>query len=616
MLYLNPAETSERLLSGRLVTASLSADSYLSYDAISWAWGKCQAQSFVSIDGQRCSIPRRLDHCLRSLLGSSPSHPCFWVDALCVDQFNPREREQQVKLMDQIFYRANGVFVWLDRDEGWSETVSEVYHLRSLEDIRKFEPLVSFAFCQALASDWWKRLWPMQEVVLASDLQLCFDVGGRARMHMSCVRALIRWCEPFEEKSHQFGYEPDEMLRQLQEEHDMAKTEKWPNRSKHTVLRSDRRQQRSNHGVDSPSRFWLQALNCLERLQWLKDLRRRIPPLIDSASMNLIASSDDLRRRAYESSLIIYESRLAGTTDARDRVYGLLGVCAYLFGSDFLNPSYDQPTDLVYTKFAKRLYQRTGSLVFLNQVCPFTHTESNLPSWVPDLGSRYDHRCERQRLNNWFMYHASARVDQWASIQRFRNNKQKEDPVRGHDLEDEAMLQCQGVEFSAVTIPCAGLYDGTTTLGSPAMMMDIISSWKDSFEEACQDVNHKTRQIAFAHTLVRSLAEDCTVITREEDAIEDAKILIGDLRNHATTFTVNGAADTDLSSLPFAYWRCYHHLKDQRFFIADNGFVGLGPLDVQSGDTLAVLAGGNVPYVLRKCEQFPDSKDEVKRFFV
>jgi len=42
--------------------------------------------------------------------------------------------------------------------------------------------------------------------------------------------------------------------------------------------------------------------------------------------------------------------------------------------------------------------------------------------------------------------------------------------------------------------------------------------------------------------------------------------------------------------------------------------IGLGTADTQTGDVLAVLAGGNVPYVLRHNREF--KFDEAQRYFV
>ena len=44
-----------------------------------------------------------------------------------------------------------------------------------------------------------------------------------------------------------------------------------------------------------------------------------------------------------------------------------------------------------------------------------------------------------------------------------------------------------------------------------------------------------------------------------------------------------------------------------RFFVTSGGRPGLGPPDMQAGDCVVVLMGGNVPYILRKSQQDSES---------
>ena len=37
----------------------------------------------------------------------------IWIDAICIDQTNQRERNLQVNLMGEIYHRARAVVVWL-----------------------------------------------------------------------------------------------------------------------------------------------------------------------------------------------------------------------------------------------------------------------------------------------------------------------------------------------------------------------------------------------------------------------------------------------------------------------------------------------------------------------
>lgn len=51
-----------------------------------------------------------------------------------------------------------------------------------------------------------------------------------------------------------------------------------------------------------------------------------------------------------------------------------------------------------------------------------------------------------------------------------------------------------------------------------------------------------------------------------------------------------------------------HNLRDhirsstmrRRFFISKKGYIGLAPANARIGDTVSIIHGGNVPYVLRQ----------------
>jgi hypothetical protein len=62
------------------------------------------------------------------------------------------------------------------------------------------------------------------------------------------------------------------------------------------------------------------------------------------------------------------------------------------------------------------------------------------------------------------------------------------------------------------------------------------------------------------------------------------------------------------------YGHYFERLADKacngrRFFVTRRGFMGIGPLRARTGDAIAILKGGNVPYILRHDrEEVPDDK--------
>ena len=152
------------------------------YDALSYVWGSLQPEVPITCDGKSCLISRSLDQALRSL--RQKEKPLYmWIDAMCINQKNVLERNEQVARMKQIYQCAEKVCIWLgDNDE-------ETYLvLRLLEAHRKkaHEPWFSVrtefgphapewaAMIRWLNRPWFWRVWTIQEARVARNAVVCF----------------------------------------------------------------------------------------------------------------------------------------------------------------------------------------------------------------------------------------------------------------------------------------------------------------------------------------------------------------------------------------------------------------------------------------------------------
>jgi hypothetical protein len=82
------------------------------YEALSYTWGSPDVMKAISIDGQTCSVRENLWLALYHLRLKNTSR-VLWIDALCIDQNDARERNHQVAQMDKVFKHAKRVLVWL-----------------------------------------------------------------------------------------------------------------------------------------------------------------------------------------------------------------------------------------------------------------------------------------------------------------------------------------------------------------------------------------------------------------------------------------------------------------------------------------------------------------------
>lgn len=130
---------------------SLNDYQYFEYDALSYTWGNpvleiprdlpladCLPQSFITtpiqgngqnvetrhsilstirVNGKQHEVTENLYSALRRLRQIDRKH-FLWVDAICINQEDLRERSEQIKLMGDIYRNAKEVLIWLGDESG------------------------------------------------------------------------------------------------------------------------------------------------------------------------------------------------------------------------------------------------------------------------------------------------------------------------------------------------------------------------------------------------------------------------------------------------------------------------------------------------------------------
>ncbi|OJD33896.1 het domain protein [Diplodia corticola] len=169
------------------------------YDALSYTWGTAAPDKPIVVNNdRRLLVTDNLARAMRRF-----RHPAetvsLWIDQLCIDQSNDRERSRQVAMMGTIYRSARKVIVWLgEGDDGPAQLSNIRPGLRLagqiLEKLRedpglKFDWSTSFGSAgagflpragnkpwQALAAilrrPWFGRMWVIQEVVLSSSIEV------------------------------------------------------------------------------------------------------------------------------------------------------------------------------------------------------------------------------------------------------------------------------------------------------------------------------------------------------------------------------------------------------------------------------------------------------------
>lgn len=127
------------------------------YEALSYVWGDPKETLPILIGKHSFDVTINL-HSALSRLRNHSLERVLWVDAICIDQNNHNEKEDQIRSMANIYGQANRVVVWLGDDADDSH--------QALEDIRiaaKEESTDTMYNNQAvialLQRPWFERIW-------------------------------------------------------------------------------------------------------------------------------------------------------------------------------------------------------------------------------------------------------------------------------------------------------------------------------------------------------------------------------------------------------------------------------------------------------------------------
>lgn len=165
-------------LHARLLTVSL--DNAPPFEAFSYVWGNQQNPGSLNLDGHLLDITNNLEAALLQLRSETHDR-LLWVDAICINQADLKERSEQVYLMRDIYIKATRTIVWLGKAEANSDLAMKflgelgahpspedfvLRTLRTRQDNALYDSINSLFKQKA----YWRRLWIVQEVICATDV--------------------------------------------------------------------------------------------------------------------------------------------------------------------------------------------------------------------------------------------------------------------------------------------------------------------------------------------------------------------------------------------------------------------------------------------------------------
>ncbi|KAK5710073.1 hypothetical protein LTR17_019186 [Elasticomyces elasticus] len=167
--------TNDDQLACRLVTTPL--EDAPRYEAMSYVWGTPEPSGLVQCQGTRITITTNLAHGLRRVRDPDVLR-VLWADQICINQADLNERSAQVKMMGKVFSLATCVIIWLGMDDPHNpqaaiaaKFISKLARLSGMPHDTLEVPPISDPYWAALETiyslPYFRRVWTYQEMVLA-----------------------------------------------------------------------------------------------------------------------------------------------------------------------------------------------------------------------------------------------------------------------------------------------------------------------------------------------------------------------------------------------------------------------------------------------------------------
>jgi hypothetical protein len=514
------------------------------YEALSYTWGDLTSRGRIYLNGRPYQVTKNLKSALRYLRHVDKPR-VLWIDALCINQKDIPERNSQVMHMNGIYREALEVVAWVGEEGDDSNLAFDAFEALPTDE----------------STHWNPAIYPkLQNILNEPKYAIAIDMFSQRSW----------W--------HRVWTVQESVLP----------------KTLHLVC--GYRQISADRLFAVNNCYFIHATSCC--LGILKDFRLGI--------FNLIAVLNVTRTTArsgasIERLLAAYRGRHC--TDPRDKVYGLLGIV----GSEdakLIVPNYSTSVPEVYEQVTLKLLESTKKLKLFSQLYPQWEAgivARRLPSWVPDWTSDCSY-SQFQAINYRFdithYYAASA-----GSSTQIRSIKQ-------------GKIALRGILFSS----CAAFGKPHTgeipNFNAFKLWPDLARIMTDP-NRSYANSSSTTYYSAYWQTL-------CASILPPQSALGGTKLLRTSNHSygqawfeawcnayglqivpHSNTLP-SGTASSDPASeatsaeiYAFANYVFIATIGKKLFISKEEGWLGLAPMHAEVGDRIALLEGGDVPYILR-----------------
>jgi len=197
LLVLQPGSTSTKISFS--IRNTIIADPE-DYDGLSYTWGLVEPPFYLDNDGRQIRVTKNLHDALHRMRLPDKSR-VVWVDALCINQADEKEKSIQVAMMREIYSKVQRLFIWLGEPPNQgedklaadamsrmstilkkyadplhlrignktshNETYKEWRRLAEPEILTTITPSHREALAHVFECPWFSRVWIVQEAIAA-----------------------------------------------------------------------------------------------------------------------------------------------------------------------------------------------------------------------------------------------------------------------------------------------------------------------------------------------------------------------------------------------------------------------------------------------------------------
>ena len=521
------------------------------YFALSYAWGSKDESFPLICDGDELRIHKNLRDALLRLRDICDSVP-LWVDAICINQMDDNEKLVQIRQMPEIFTAAVKVFAWVGEEvkggRRASALMSQVNHLRALypgPSAITDEALLETFKLPTPSSPKWSSVIALSTNSWFRRLWVLQEAALAKELIFVQGSQMIMW----------------DVLNTFTSSYSVLPYWKRP------------------IDFDADSSL-LSTLSTREATQTIRKIRVDNGPYESAPGPEL----------AFSMGATVMLSRSKTCSDPRDRVLALLGFLDKQVRNKLGFESVTTEEHL-YVRFCRLLLiiarDMTRLYVFILASAYVRRRAISLPSWCPDFHSLFG----------------------VASLQRNAFHSSSRRPIGGEKPLEWGQFIVQGISVNIITTVVTGKWSRIQYC-TPSELKSNLEWLRSCAALSVRDKLETLVTSSFTEILPDNVDALWRALIMDQISCDDRLLSISDwqslvgilinamegIRGNKSMVQYNGRTPVYIECIESAQKLQQGH---RRYVGTENGRVGWGPYDVQSGDMVCVLYGANVPFILR-----------------